>query len=50
MKKYIAFGLIGGLEANMSRETMKSFVTGITEVKKSKELSFSSGKLKTNLN
>lgn len=42
--------LPAGFEANVSRETMKSFVTGITETNKSKSLSFSYDKLKTNLN
>lgn len=42
--------LAGGLEANFSKETMRSFITGVTETSKSKNLSFSAGKLKTNLN
>lgn len=42
--------LAGGLEANFSKETMRSFITGVTETSKSKNLSFSAIKLKTNLN
>jgi len=45
-----SFELKGGFEASISRETMKSFVTGITETKNSKKLSFSALKMKTKLN
>ncbi len=38
-----------GFEFSASKETMKSFITGVTETQKSKGLSFSYEKLKTNI-